>query len=155
MAAVSPVVLGATGPQVEDAGVILGENGEPGLAMSGWDSDEDGYAGSLSCAREVSAVSGACALIATATLERLGGFSELYATPRLAWLDLSLRAREAGTPQRRHAAGRSSGATGEPAAQRTSIRSTGGSCATPGRRAPAARPVPQPEFRPAPGGYGR
>jgi hypothetical protein len=55
-----PVVLQANPNLIDEAGLILGLNGSVGSAMRGWLSDSDGHAGSLSCLREVSAVSDVC-----------------------------------------------------------------------------------------------
>ena len=63
VAAVSAVVLDPNG-LVEQAGAILGDEEGWMPAMRGWDPASDGYAGSLSCAREVSAVYGSWSLIA-------------------------------------------------------------------------------------------
>ena len=153
VAAVAPIVLGSAGPWVEDAGLILGLEGDLGAAMSGWDSAEDGYAGSLSCAREVSAVSGTCALIATATLERLGGFSELYATARSGvGRPLAPRARR-GPAQRRHAARgrapRRPARRARPVLDRWLLRDTWAAAFA------AADPYHNPNFGAVPGGYGQ
>jgi GT2 family glycosyltransferase len=48
--------------------------------MRGLPSDSDGYAGSLSCTREVSAVTGACMMIRRDTYLKLGGMVEDYST---------------------------------------------------------------------------
>ena len=64
--------------------------------MKGWDPAQDGYAGSLSCARDVSAISGSCALISRAKLAELGGFSAAFGNVELTWLELSVRAGNAG-----------------------------------------------------------
>src|SRR5262249_36496470 len=80
---------------VDDAGVIFGHGGVfP--AMRGWDALSDGYAGSLACAREVSAITGACALIRRDQLERLGCFPPAFQSSRFAWLDPSFRALSEG-----------------------------------------------------------
>ena len=95
VAAVAPLIVDRRG-RVEQAGLILGADSEWEPAMRGWDPAEDGYAGSLSCARDVSAVSGAAALISRAKLTELGGFSGAFATGELAWVELSVRAAAAG-----------------------------------------------------------
>jgi hypothetical protein len=93
-ATASAVVLDSQG-RVEQAGAIVGASGwQP--ALSGWDAASDGYAGSLSCAREVSAVYGSWVAISSHVLQRLGGFVEDLADERLQWLELSLRASAAG-----------------------------------------------------------
>ena len=63
----------------------------------------DGYAGSLACAREVSAVTGACLMIRKALFEEIGGFNEHFFTAYQD-VDLCLRLRARGlriicTPQ--------------------------------------------------------
>jgi GT2 family glycosyltransferase len=58
--------------------------------MRGADAEEDGYYGSLSCAREVGAVSAACMLVSRAVFERAGGFDEEYRA-RYHDVDLCLR----------------------------------------------------------------
>ena len=103
VAAVAPLIVDRRG-RVEQAGLILGADSEWEPAMQGWDPADDGYAGSLSCARDVSAVSGAAALISRAKLTELGGFSGAFAAGELAWIELSVRAAAAGlrsvlTPQ--------------------------------------------------------
>ena len=63
--------------------------------MRGVAGDTDGYYGSLSCAREVGAVSGACMAVSRAAFEAAGGFGEEY---RAGYhdVDLSLRVRREG-----------------------------------------------------------
>lgn len=95
IAVVAPVIVDQAG-RVEQAGLIMSREGTVLPAMTGRDPADDGYAGSLSCAREVSAVSGACALVSRATLEELGGFEAAFTSADYAWLDLSLRALKAG-----------------------------------------------------------
>ena len=87
---VAPLVLQHSG-KVLHAGLVLGINGSVGFAMNGWDADSDGYAGSLSCAREVVAVAGDCFMISRDLLDELGGLSYLT-NGVLAGADLSLRA---------------------------------------------------------------
>ena len=62
--------VGAVGPllvypdgTVQHAGVVLGIRGTADHIMRGFPAAADGYAGSLSCTREVSAVTGACLAI--------------------------------------------------------------------------------------------
>jgi len=88
--AVSPLVLDASG-RVEDAGMIVGL-GQIVRAHQGGDPDSDGFAGSLSCAREVSAVSGACVLVSRSALRR-AGVSEFFQTPSYGWADVCFRLR--------------------------------------------------------------
>jgi GT2 family glycosyltransferase len=87
---VAPLVLQHSG-KVLHAGLVLGINDSVGFAMNGWDADADGYAGSLSCTREVAAVAGHCFMISRDLLNELGGLSYLT-NGVLAGADLSLRA---------------------------------------------------------------
>jgi GT2 family glycosyltransferase len=48
--------------------------------MRHFPADSDGYAGSLSCPHEVSAVTGACLAIRSEVFASVGGFQELYGT---------------------------------------------------------------------------
>lgn len=73
--------------------------------MRGLPGDGDGYYGSLSCAREVAALPGACMMLRRSVLAAVGGFSERYRS-RYHDADLCLRVRELGldavcTPQPR------------------------------------------------------
>jgi GT2 family glycosyltransferase len=65
---------------VQHAGVVLGFRGTADHVMRGFPIESDGYAGSLSCTREVSAVTAACLMIRKDEYEALGGFEEYYAT---------------------------------------------------------------------------
>jgi O-antigen biosynthesis protein len=64
---------------VQHAGVVLGFRGTADHLMRGFPQDSDGYAGSLACAREVSAVTAACMMMRRADFDRLGGFDEYFA----------------------------------------------------------------------------
>ncbi len=97
-----PADVGAVGPllvypdgRVQHAGVVLGARGTADHVMRRFAADADGYAGSLSCPREVSAVTGACLAIRRETLAAVGGWNELYAT-HYQDVDLCLRLRRAG-----------------------------------------------------------
>ncbi|MFM7207221.1 MAG: glycosyltransferase [Planctomycetaceae bacterium] len=104
--------VGAVGPllvypdgSVQHAGVVLGARGTADHVMRRFPADADGYAGSLSCPREVSAITGACLAMRREVFERLGGWNGLYAT-HYQDVDLCLRLRRAGlrcvfTPQAR------------------------------------------------------
>ena len=59
--------------------------------MRGWPPGADGYAGSLSCVREVSAVSGDCFALTRRVLDQLGGFSPYYANNSSKAVDFSIR----------------------------------------------------------------
>jgi GT2 family glycosyltransferase len=81
--------------RVQHAGVVLGARGTADHAMRGFPAEVDGYAGSLSVAREVSAVTGACLMMRRREFAALGGFSTDYAA-HYQDVDLCLRVREAG-----------------------------------------------------------
>jgi hypothetical protein len=65
-------------------------------AMRNLARESDGYLGSLSCDREVSAVNGAMCAMSRATFERLGGFDLSFAETLYGFGDLALRARALG-----------------------------------------------------------
>lgn len=97
-----PADVGAVGPllvypdgRVQHAGVVLGARGTADHVMRRFPADADGYSGSLSCPREVSAVTGACLGIRRESLARVGGWNELYAT-HYQDVDLCLKLRRAG-----------------------------------------------------------
>lgn len=88
---------------VQHAGVVLGMRGTADHIMRGFPANSDGYAGALSCAREVSAVTAACMMIRKSLFEEVGGFCEHFFTIYQD-VDLCLRLRERGlriicTPQ--------------------------------------------------------
>lgn len=79
--------VGVVGPMliypdetVQHAGVVLGFRGTADHVMRGFPRESDGYYGSLSCAREVSAVTGACLMIRKDEYDDFGGLVEYYAT---------------------------------------------------------------------------
>lgn len=80
---------------VQHAGVILGARGTADHALRGVRGDDDGYAGSLSCAREVSAVTAACMMIRRSVFEQVGRFEERFFTIYQD-LDLCLKIRKLG-----------------------------------------------------------
>ncbi len=102
--------VGATGAllfhengAVQHGGVVLGMRGTADHVMRGFSAQADGYAGSLSCAREVSAVTAACMMVRRSRFEELNGFNEHFFTIYQD-LDLCLRLRKRGfriiwTPQ--------------------------------------------------------
>jgi GT2 family glycosyltransferase len=92
--AVGPLLLYPDGT-VQHAGVVLGLRGTADHIMRGFPGDGDGYAGSLSCTREVSAVTGACMLVRRDVLDELGGLDEHFAT-HYQDVDLCLRIRASG-----------------------------------------------------------
>jgi GT2 family glycosyltransferase len=65
---------------VQHAGVVLGARGTADHVARNFPADSDGYAGSLSCPREVSAITGACLATKKSLFFEVGQFSELYAT---------------------------------------------------------------------------
>ena len=94
--------VGAVGPllvfedgTVQHAGVVLGARGTADHVMLGFPSDEDGYAGSLSCTREVSAVTAACMIVPKDVYAGVGGLSEDYRT-HYQDVDFCLRLRRQG-----------------------------------------------------------
>ena len=79
--------VGAVGPlllypdrTVQHAGVVLGCRGTADHVLRGVPGDCDGYAGSLSCAREVSAVTGACLMMRRSVFDEIEGFNEHFFT---------------------------------------------------------------------------
>lgn len=80
---------------VQHAGVALGMRGTADHTMRGFPVDLDGYAGSLACAREVSALTGACLMIRKSLFLEIGGFNEHFFTAYQD-VDLCLRLRERG-----------------------------------------------------------
>ncbi|MDA9867891.1 glycosyltransferase family 2 protein [Synechococcus sp. AH-224-I15] len=65
---------------VQHAGVVIGPRGTADHAMRYFPCTSDGYAGSLSSSREVSAVTGACLAIKRNIFNECRGFDELYHT---------------------------------------------------------------------------
>jgi GT2 family glycosyltransferase len=92
--AVGPLLLYPNGT-VQHAGVVLGLRGTADHIMRGFPGDADGYAGSLSCTREVSAVTAACMLVRREVFLEVGGFDEHYGT-HYQDVDLCLRLRLGG-----------------------------------------------------------
>jgi glycosyltransferase involved in cell wall biosynthesis len=95
VACVTPVVLSSDGT-VASAGSLLGGPQVTMPAMRGWRPETDGYAGSLSCVREISAVPGDCFAITRSALDYLGGLNRYLLDDHYQAVDLSLRARSAG-----------------------------------------------------------
>jgi GT2 family glycosyltransferase len=77
--AVGPLLLYPDGT-VQHAGVALGLRGTADHVMRRVRAGEDGYAGSLSCSREVAAVTAACLMVRKSTYDKLGGLNELFGT---------------------------------------------------------------------------
>lgn len=65
---------------VQHAGIVLGLRGTADHVMRGFPSDSDGYAGTLSCPRNVSAVTGACLMMRKEEYMHSGGLVEYYGT---------------------------------------------------------------------------
>ncbi len=92
--AVGPLLVYPNGT-VQHAGVVLGFRGTADHVMRGFSADSDGYAGSLSCPREVAAVTGACLMVRKSDFLELGGLEEHYKTIYQD-VDLCFRIRGAG-----------------------------------------------------------
>lgn len=80
---------------VQHAGIILGPRGTADHVMRGFSLDNEGYAGSLLCAHEVTGVTAACLMMKRGDFELAGGFSEHYQT-HYQDVDLCLKMRAAG-----------------------------------------------------------
>jgi GT2 family glycosyltransferase len=91
---VGPLLVYPDG-SVQHAGIILGPRGTADHVMRGFPGESDGYAGSLSCTREVSAVTGACMLVRRTLYGELGGMSEHFST-QYQDVDFCLRLRRLG-----------------------------------------------------------
>ena len=94
--------VGAVGPaltrtdgRVDEAGLAIGLYDPVVPAMQGFPADSDGYYGSLSCAREVSALGMDCLLIRRSDFDRVGGFEEAYSRQHQAH-DLCVRLAKLG-----------------------------------------------------------
>ena len=102
IAAVGGLLLYPNG-SVQHAGVVLGCRGTADHVLRHAPAESDGNAGSLSCAREVSAVTAACMMLRRSLFDQLGGFNEHYFTAYQD-VDLCLELRRLGkrnlfTPQ--------------------------------------------------------
>ena len=95
VACASGIVVDSAG-LVDEAGLVIGIDGAISAAHAGWDADSDGYAGSLSCARTVSAVSGRTVMVKKQSLLSVGGINRHYSDTQLAWVDFSFRAAQRG-----------------------------------------------------------
>lgn len=80
---------------VQHAGVVVGMSTVADHVMRGFAADHDGYFGSLSCAREVLALTAACLMIKKKNFDRLKGFDERFRT-HFQDVDLCLRLRALG-----------------------------------------------------------
>ena len=92
--AVGPTLLHPDG-RVSEAGIAIGLYDPATPVMRGFDAGGDGYYGSLSCAREVSAVGMGCMLVRRSLFEQVGGFEEAYSR-QFQDHDLCLKLRAAG-----------------------------------------------------------
>jgi GT2 family glycosyltransferase len=92
--AVGPLLLFPNGT-VQHAGVVLGFRGTTDHVMRNYPADVDGYFGSLSCAREVSAVTAACVMIKKEIFTEVNGFEENY-NALYQDIDLCLKIRKKG-----------------------------------------------------------
>lgn len=63
---------------VQHAGIVVGGKSTVNYVMRGFPANSDGYAGSLVCAREVSAVADSCMMVKKSNFERLRGFNEHF-----------------------------------------------------------------------------
>ena len=82
---------------VQHAGCVLGFRGTVDHVMRGWPGTNcDGYFGSLCCAREVSAVTGACIMISKKKYEEVGGFNIHFGSVYQD-IDLCLKVRKSGS----------------------------------------------------------
>jgi O-antigen biosynthesis protein len=93
--AACPMVLSVDG-LVMHAGLIVAPDGGLKPAMAGFPPDVDGYAGSLSCAREVSAVRADVVLLRRSLLATLLQPEPMYTTTDFFVADLTLRATTSG-----------------------------------------------------------
>jgi GT2 family glycosyltransferase len=80
---------------VQHAGVVLGLRGTADHVMRHFPSTSDGYAGSLSCPREVTSVTAACLMVKRCDFQDVGGLVEYYGT-HYQDVDLCLRFLEIG-----------------------------------------------------------
>ena len=90
--AVGSLLLYSNGT-VQHAGVVLGCRGIADHLLRGAPGNSDGYAGSLSCAREVSAVTAACLMVRCSLYDEVRGFNEHFFTAYQD-VDLCLKLRE-------------------------------------------------------------
>ena len=92
--AVAPTLTQPDG-RVDEAGLAIGLYDPVVAAMRGFPAHSDGYYGSLSCAREVSALGMDCLLIRRTDFDRVGGFEEAYSRQHQAH-DLCMRLAKLG-----------------------------------------------------------
>jgi O-antigen biosynthesis protein len=92
--AVSALIL-SPNQVVQHAGMVIGIQGTAAHVMRGFTADCDGYAGSLVCAREVSAIASDCLMMKRSELQDLNGFNEHFFT-HYQDIDLCMRLVQAG-----------------------------------------------------------
>jgi hypothetical protein len=95
VACVCPLVCAPDGC-VAHAGLIVGRDGHPHLALSGSDPTTDGYAGSMSCAREVSAAWGELVLLRRTAVLSVISANPVFWTSDFFIADLTLRCTKKG-----------------------------------------------------------
>ena len=95
VACVCPLVCSADG-RVAHAGLVIERNGRPRSAWSGADPAADGYAGSMSCAREVSAAWGEAVLLRRAAALSVLTDDTPYWTSDFLVADITLRCTKKG-----------------------------------------------------------
>lgn len=89
--AVGPLLVYPNGT-IQHAGVAVGLRGTADHIFRGFPPETDGYAGSIVCSREVSAVTAACLLLSSDFYREIGGLREGYRT-HYQDVDLCLRIR--------------------------------------------------------------
>jgi len=94
IACVGPLVLEPEG-NVSNAGLIVMDDSEVRMAMHGFPVESDGYAGSLSCAREVTALDSVCIMVETKKLREMQLVEE-YGPGPYQIVDLCMRAAKSG-----------------------------------------------------------
>ena len=95
VAVVCPAVLSANGI-IAHAGLVVGRDATARPAMRGFEPESDGYNGSLSCAREISAAWADVVLLRRSLLATLLTPNPVYATANFLVADLTLRATRLG-----------------------------------------------------------
>jgi SAM-dependent methyltransferase len=95
VAVACPAVLSADG-LIAHAGLIVGSDAGVRPAMRGLEPQSDGYAGSLSCAREISAAWADVVLLRRSAIASLLPSKKVYITADFLVADLTLRATSAG-----------------------------------------------------------
>jgi O-antigen biosynthesis protein len=95
VAVVCPAILSPDGV-IAHAGLIMCKDGTLRPAMRGFDPENDGYAGSLSCAREISAAWGDAVLLRRSALVPFISHEQVFVTADYFVADLALRATRSG-----------------------------------------------------------